>query len=211
MPSRNSIKEYAPHSFYHVYNRGVEKRTIFLDEQDYVFFINLLKKYLDPAFTSPPGEIHRPSYANSVQLLAFCLMPGHFHLLLYQLDDEKALEKLFRSLMTGYVMYFNKKYRRAGPLFQGRYKASLINTDSYLHHISRYIHLNPIDVNQPYQLYPYSSYRLYAQPNQKTFINTHSILSLFDGIKYTDFVDEYASLFATRPRNDDLTDISGLS
>lgn len=211
MPSRNSVKEYAPNSYYHVYNRGVEKRTIFLDEQDYLFFTKLLRKYLDPSYSNSPGAIIRPSYASSILLLAYCLMPSHFHLLLYQLDDEKALERLFRSLMTGYVMYFNKKYHRTGPLFQGRYKASLINDDTYLYHISRYIHLNPLDVNKQYTSYPYSSFGVYQYPYKQSFVKTDKILGLFPNARYTEFVDEYAELFAQRPNESDLNLISGLS
>jgi putative transposase len=212
MPSINSIKNYAPYSFYHVYNRGVEKRAIFHDDQDYAAFTKLLRKYLDPSYTASPGEIRRPSYAQSIQLLAYCLMPNHFHLLLYQLDDEKALEKLFRSLMTGYVMYFNQKYRRSGPLFQGRYKASLINSDSYLQHISRYIHLNPLDSKLPYKTYPYSSYSMYLNSSDQLFVKTKPILNLFNQQGYIDFVDEYADLFTKRPKDNNLAFTpSGLS
>lgn len=210
MPSKNSIKQYAPHSYYHVYNRGLDKQDIFRDTQDYRFFLKLLGKYLDSSYTRTPREIPRPSLASSIELVAFCLMPNHLHILLYQLDDEKALEKLFRSVMTGYVMYFNQKYKRFGPLFQGRYKASLIDSDAYLYHISRYIHLNPLDIEKSYEDYPYSSYSLYKLPKQPTFIKTSRVLNLFDG-DYTTYVKSYEELFKKRVRSDPWLDASGLS
>lgn len=210
MPSRNSLKEYAPHTYYHVYNRGVEKKDIFLAEQDYAFFAKLLRKYLDPSYSRPPSETPRISLARSINLLAYCLMPAHFHILLYQLDDEKALEKLFRRVMTGYVMYFNKKYRRIGPLFQGRYKASRIGDDIYLFHISRYIHLNPLDIGQMYENYPYSSYQEYLKPTNRRFIQPKLILELFEDVDYSSSVKEYADSFKARIKDDDLA-FPGLS
>jgi len=128
-------------------------------------------------------------------------MPNHFHILLYQKDDEKALEKLFRGLMTSYVMYFNQKYKRQGPLFQGRYKASQIDSDTYLYHISRYIHLNPLDVNKSYRDYPYSSYPAYQEPSQQSLIKTTHVTDLFDQ-DYQEFVDSYVELFKKRKDED---------
>ena len=210
MPSLNSLKTYVPESFYHVYNRGVDKRPIFRDEQDYRFFIKLLRKYMDPSYQSKANEIIRPSFSNSIELLAYCLMPNHFHLLIYLKNNTDDAERLFRGIMTAYVMYFNHKYRRVGPLFQGRYKASPVNDDNYLLHISRYIHLNPLDVDQDYKKYPYSSYGLYTENRNQTFLSLDRLVPFVDFGNYKEFVAEYEDLFINRPKRSDLT-FSGLS
>lgn len=188
MPSRNLIKEFAPQQFYHIYNRGVEKRTIFLDDQDYTVFIGLIKKYLTGENHNKNNRHKFPSLQNRVQVLAYCLMPNHFHLLLYQEADD-GITQLLRRLSTGYVMYFNNKYNRVGPLFQGTYKASLINHDAYLHHISRYIHLNP----EQYAEWPYSSLGFYRGDKKSPWLDTKPILDLFDGDEqaYLNFVKDY--------------------
>jgi len=167
MPSRNIIREFGPEQYYHVYNRGVEKRLIFLDDQDYTVFIGLIKKFL--AGESNGNNRHTYMLLNDdVQLLSYCLMPNHFHLLLYQ-NTNDGITKFLRRLSIGYVMYFNNRYARVGGLFQGRYKASCIERDDYLHHISRYIHLNP----GKYKQWPYSSYQYYSQQKKYTDMVEH--------------------------------------
>ena len=154
MPARNTIKIYAADCYYHVYNRGVEKREIFLDEQDYSMFLHLLKLYLSPKELEEPltrRDLVRARLAQSVgdevKLVAFCLMPNHFHLLLKQ-STKTGMIKLMRKLSTTYAMYFNDRYNRVGTLFQGPYKAIAIDTEPYLLHLSRYIHLNPIELTR---------------------------------------------------------------
>lgn len=188
MPSRNTVKEYAAGEFYHVYNRGVEKRLIFIDDNDYVVFIGLLKKYLTG---EDENKTHRHKFTNlsgEVELLAYCLMPNHFHLLFHQLTED-GITRLMRRVITGYVMYFNNRYARVGALFQGRYKAAHVNADAYLHHISRYIHMNPENYNE----YAYSSYPYYLNTKKTpSWLRTTKILELFDGsVGYQAFVDEY--------------------
>lgn len=187
MPSRNIIKEFAPSQYYHLYNRGVEKRDIFLDPQDYTVFLGLLKKYLSGKKT--PNNRHKfDELSKELQLLAYCLMPNHFHLFVYQTSSD-AVTRLMRRITTGYVMYFNDKYNRVGGLFQGRYKASLINADDYLHHISRYIHLNPAN----YQTWPYSSFKYYRGDKKAKWLATDHILGLFnyDPEQYLNFLSDY--------------------
>lgn len=201
MPALNSIKIYTPDTYYHVYNRGLNKDFLFRDHQDYSFFLKLLRRYLDPSYRPSLNETIRPSYATDIDLIAYCLMPNHFHLLLYQKDDEKSLELLNRSLMTAYVMYYNQKYKRIGPLFQGRYRASLIDNDPYLYHISRYIHLNPLDIKKPYQSYEYSSYRYYLR-NEDSYLKKDRIMELFKDTNYIKFVEDHVSLFKERSKAD---------
>jgi putative transposase len=187
MPAKNAVKVYVNNCFYHAYNRGVNKRAIFLDGRDYIVFLNLLKRYLAPSHEVSRSNTTYPNFSKDVELLAFCLMPNHFHLLLYQLHD-KGITELMRSLTTSYSMYFNHRYNRVGPLFQGKFKARMINRDDYLHHISRYIHLNP----KEYATWPYSSLPYYRGEYSAPWIKPQRILELFDNQSaYMDFVKDY--------------------
>lgn len=191
MPSRNTIKEFAPEQFYHVYNRGVEKRTIFLDDQDYTVFLGLLKKYLTGKDDALKNRHRFDNLDGQIDLLAYCLMPNHIHLLFYQ-RTEDGISKLMRRVMTGYAMYFNNRYQRVGALFQGRYKAANINADGYLHHISRYIHMNPED----YIKWPYSSLPYYTGSKKNpNWLKPQTILELFenDAEQYLEFLRDYDS------------------
>lgn len=142
---------------YHIYNRGVEKRKIFLDDTDYFRFIHDLFEFNDIA---PAGKFltigdrisdnaKKPKKRELlVEILAFCLMPNHFHLLLRQLA-ENGIVKFMHKLGIGYTMYFNEKNERVGPLFQGRFKAVLIDNEAHFHYLPYYIHLNPLDLIMP--------------------------------------------------------------
>ncbi len=139
-------------NFYHVYNRGVEKREIFLDDFDYLRFIHDLYEFNDshPALKFSIGDTisdNRKSKKRNllVDIICYCLMPNHFHLILRQ-RIEGGIVEFMRKLGVGYAMYFNQKYKRIGGLFQGRFKAIMIDNDEYLIHLSRYIHLNPIEL-----------------------------------------------------------------
>jgi putative transposase len=187
MPGRNIRKEFVPQSFYHVYNRGVEKRTIFLDENDYATFLNLLKRYLSKESSKDKFGRDGVTFFDEVELVAFCLMPNHFHLLIYVKDNADNLTSLLRRVSTSYVDYFNKKYKRVGSLFQGTYKAVRISDDSYLQHISRYIHLNP----NKYLTWKYSSLQYYLQRQTAEWIMPQRILVVFEGESYLNFLKDY--------------------
>lgn len=191
MPSRNIVKAYAPDSYYHVYNRGVEKRRIFLDDQDHGVFLNLLKRYLAGQEERDPSGRRFDDLSGAVELLAFCLMPNHFHLLIYQ-HDPKGMSKLLQRVMTAYVGYFNRKHTRVGCLFQDRFKAALIDREPYLWHISRYIHLNPLDLGLPVETYAFSSYRYYLGQRQARWLHPQRILALHEHShqRYADFVGD---------------------
>lgn len=189
MPGRNVIKPFVPDSYYHVYNRGVNRRVIFKDEEDYLFFQSLFARHLRPAEAKDAKGRPYPHFRPKIDLLAFCLMPNHFHLLVYQKEDESALEGLMRSIGTAYTMYFNKKYNRRGPLFENHYRAVLVRSDSYLQHISRYIHLNHKD----YRRWPHSSYPVYAGFGDAIeWLETNTVLGLFDShAQYLEFTHDY--------------------
>lgn len=192
MPGRNILKIYFADGFYHIYNRGVEKKRIFLDKQDHVVFLALLKKYLTPPPTDPTKSLEMPVYKSvyrEIDLLCYCLMPNHFHLLLKQLEQD-SMTKLLRRIGTSYSIYFNKKYERVGPLFQGRYKAITIDNENYLLHLSRYIHLNPFDTlkvrpleERTFQEYEWSSYPDYLGKRHTEWVKTEMILSYFADAK----------------------------
>lgn len=206
MPRKNSLKIYVENGYYHVYNRGVEKRSIFQDDQDYNVFLDYLKYSLsDPPKPgdlqgSPLKKVYRlqKNFKNKIELIAFCLMPNHFHLLLKQLDDC-SLRYFMLSLITRYSMYFNKKYDRVGSLFQGIYKAVLVNNEEYLLHLSRYVHLNPSEFT-PNLLDVYSSYGDYLGLRKTSWLKPDVILDQFNnkvGVEfkkinnYRDFVEKY--------------------
>jgi putative transposase len=121
-----------------------------------------------------------------MELLAFCLMPNHFHLLIFQKTPE-AMTRLMRGVSTSYVTYFNKKYGRVGPLFHERFKASMITQDSYLQHISRYIHLNPDD----YKNWEFSSLPYYLSQKNAGWVAPSKIVELFDPGEYQKFLADY--------------------
>lgn len=191
MPARNSVKLDLEETYYHIYNRGVDKRIIFEDEQDYKVFLGYLKEYLslprDPneqaieftlkgsTFKGIPRLLN--NYFGQIDLLAYCLMPNHFHLLIKQ-KDIGMMKNFMKSISTRYSMYFNKKYERSGTLFQGIYKAIIISSENYLLHLSRYIHLNPIELMKDIAD-GYSSYGDYIGLRNTMWIETNTIKSYF--------------------------------
>lgn len=194
MPAKNSVKQFVENGYYHLYNRGVEKRNIFLDQQDYFVFLSYLKKYLDPTEGSDPHQL-----SQEVDLICFCLMPNHFHLMVKQYTKD-GITKLIRAVSTSYVMYFNKKYNRIGTLFQGKYKAAIILNDLYLLHLSRYIHLNPSKGSDPLT-YKYSSYGYYLGKQTALWVKPQEVLGHFrssrrpkpsDLLSYQSFVEDYS-------------------
>ncbi len=187
MPSRNRIKVYAPGYAYHLYNRGNNRERIFLETDDYAVFLNLLKRHLGQKQVS--DKLGRP-YRNlhkEVELLAFCLMPNHYHLLIYQHTDD-AIIQLMRSVATSYSGYFNKKYDRVGRVFQDAYRAVIVDQEDYWQHISRYIHLNPRD----WRKWEWSSLAYYTGQKQADWVRPNRLLELFEGDgEYADFVADY--------------------
>lgn len=190
MASRNVIKIDIPRSYYHVYARGASRQPVFRDESDYLYFLSLFRRYLTHDVVVNSVGIPYEKLHDSVELLCYCLMQNHFHLLLYQ-EDQGAMSRLMRGVMTAYSRYFNKKYNRSGSLFETRYKASRISSDEYLMHISRYIHLNP----EKWRTYPYSSIHYYLGSPSPDWLATERVLDLFgSSSNYEDFVQDYKSI-----------------
>lgn len=129
--------------YYHLYNRGVEKRKIFLDREDYFHFLKLL--YVCNSEKSIKLRDLSKKFNREktiVNIGAYCLMPNHFHLLCHEKIDG-GISIFMKKLLTAYAMYFNKKYNRAGTLFQGRFKSEHISDNKYMKYLYAYIHLNP--------------------------------------------------------------------
>lgn len=156
-----NARQQASHHIYHVLNRGVDKRTIFMDEKDYYRFIHDLYEFNDTApvnnityfFNKNSKVIARPYVGRQqrkllVEILAFCLMPNHYHLLLKP-NFNDGVTRFMKKVNMGYARYFNEKYERSGALFQGRFKSVPVTDEGYLIHLPYYIHFNPLDFVTP--------------------------------------------------------------
>lgn len=239
MPAKNSIKTYSENSYYHIYNRGVEKRNIFQDVQDYAVFASYLKDYLLPknektlrANLSDPTKSSREkdkilkklrlnNFSDEIILLAYCLMPNHYHFLIKQ-KNPNSIDKFMNSLGIRYVMYFNKKYDRVGALFQDVYKAVLIETDPQLLYLTSYIHKNPtknlqrhslstqVDVLCAYTTQP-SSYPEYLGQRKTEWIHPEEILAHFSktnpNLSYQSFTEDSDDLLLVEPIQNLIFDI----
>jgi hypothetical protein len=114
-------------------------------------------------------------------------MSNHFHLLFYQ-AERGALSEMMKSMMVAYSAYFNRKYKRTGPLYESRFKASIINKDAYLLHVSRYIHLNP----RSWRYFPYSSLIHIRKASEPEWLQTRKVLEQHVSRKdYIDFASDY--------------------
>lgn len=193
----NRKLSFAPGEFYHVYNRGVDKRLIFLDKTDYRRFIQLLF-FCNSQMTVDMRELRRRiskgvTFADFIEergetlvdIGAFCLMPNHFHLLLHE-KIEGGISLFLQKISTAYSMYFNAKYKRTGRLFERTFLAEHADYDQYLKYLFSYIHLNPVKIidqnwkeNGPRDLsmnrffveeYEYSSYRNYLGEHENSEI-----------------------------------------
>lgn len=184
MPLRNILKNYSSPAYYHVYNRGAGGQRIFMDSVDKRKFLSLFERSLSDEFLAdnPEEDLH----TFSVELVAYCLMGNHFHLLFYQQDDPLEISRLMKSVSTSYAMYFNKRHKRQGHLFQSIFRASWISSDSYLLHISRYIHLNP----QTWRTFYWSSLRHFLGTAQCDWVHPERILTM-SGDQYRQFMEDY--------------------
>jgi len=205
--------------YYHIYSRGVDKRVIFMDTYDYCRFVALLyacnsTKAVDINTHLREGHSFPEIYSEErggelVDISAYCLMSNHFHLLLHE-KVEDGITKFMWKLLTAYAMYFNKKNKRTGALFEGRFKAKHADTDEYLKYLFAYIHLNPVKIIDPKWKengiqdrvaaqefltdYEYSSYFDWqggTRPESK-ILNRKAAPEYFETVKeFNDFVGEW--------------------
>lgn len=217
MPSKNSLKQYVENGYYHIYNRGVEKRAIFPQEQDYGVFLSYLKNYLEPKNTNELQKklldvnisskeranilklLRLNNFYDEISLLAFCLMPNHFHFLVKQ-NISTSIDNFMQSLLTRYVMYFNIKYKRVGPLFQGVYKGVLVESEPQLLYLTSYIHRNPLSLGskglslQAQLMLQPSSYADYLGTRNTGWLDYSDVLPYFSRVDargdYKSFVEQ---------------------
>jgi REP element-mobilizing transposase RayT len=199
-------KIFAPNNYYHIYNRGNGRMVIFKDDEDRKFFILRLRENLfpKPQEGSPLGgasiaaeAAHTPYLRKSLPpeafcLICYCLMPNHLHLLIKQ-NGIILISKLIAKVCTGYSMYFNKKYKTVGHVFQDCFKSVLIGDDSQLLWTSAYIHNNPKTAGLVSELkdYRWSSYLDYAGLRQGNLCNKNFILDMAGGQEaYKKFVED---------------------
>lgn len=208
--------------YYHIFNRGVDKRQIFLDEHDLNRFLQSMREF---NVVEPIGSIYENSFRNSlggsasklgkedylVEFVGYCLNPNHYHFILKQLSD-KGIEKFMHRLGTGYTMFFNEKYDRSGALFQGKFKAVHIDSNEQLLHTSVYVNLN----DKVHQLggsaskLVRSGWGEYSHDNKKDvqsgFCNTDVILSQFKNRDaYKSFAEDALSIIRENKEKMELT------
>lgn len=163
--------------YYHIYNRGVDGSRIFFNDKNWRFFLHRWRKYCLPEFA---------------ETIAYCLMPTHYHFLIYVKVEEFG-RKVMHPFVMSYAKAINKQESRSGHLFQGSFQVKLVDTEAYLSHLTRYIHLNPVEaryVDHPAE-WEYSSYLDYAGLREGTLTQMNVVLESFsDHAKYIEFVEE---------------------
>jgi len=203
MPSKNIVKIYVKDGVYHIYNRTLKGLNLFIDEQDYKIFLYYLKSYLSPLKDQlkPPSSIksdRKYSLYEKIKLLCYCLMPNHFHLMIQQLT-ERAMVEFMKRLIDAYIKYFNEKYDRRGSIFEGCYKAVLIDNERHFLYLPYYIHHNPEDLykDDPEKIekvknYPYSSYGDYLGKRNTKWIYKDDLMEQFIEVEKEDIGIEEA-------------------
>jgi len=183
--------------YYHIHNRGVDKREIFGEEGDYLRFLLAMREFNN---VRPVGSLYELNYQKSkgakeaklpigslaselVNVICYCLSPNHFHLILEQLK-ERGIEKFMHKLGTGYTKYFNQKYNRSGSLFQGSFQSIHINTNEYLLWLSGYVNGN-IEIHNIAEVgnYKWCSYQDYVEQRGGNLCNRKKIISQFSGTR----------------------------
>lgn len=176
MPHRRT--DFMQGEYYHIYNRGIDGQDIFRSHDNYIFALQRIKRYT--------REL-------DIAVIAYCLMPNHYHLLVRQDGDEPA-GRLPQRVFNSYTKAFNRQHDRSGTLFQGRYRSVHVDNDAYLLHLCRYVHANPVLaglVRQPAD-WAYSNYREWAGMRKGTLVDRAFIREFFPEVPaYRAFVQDY--------------------
>ena len=180
-------------AYYHVYNRGAGRRKIFENAADKAKFISIIARYLDDnEYVRGDGVLYEKS---SVKLIAYCLMGNHFHLLLFQDQNSTDIQQFVKSVTSAYARYYNLHHNRSGYLFEGSFKAKRIDDDTYLEHITRYIHLNP----RTYLTYKWSSLPEYLKHRNTEWVRD-DLVNDRSPEKYKSFLLDYVDRAAELKR-----------
>ena len=168
-------------SFYHIYNCGNNKENIFLENDNYNYFIGLVKKHITPV----------------CEILAYCLLKNHFHLLVKTKEsiESKKISQSFSNLFNSYSKSFNKKYDRTGSLFKDRFSRIKIENEEYLRNLVVYIHLNSThhEFVDDFKVYNYSSYKSYFSTKSSSLYREY-IINLFGEISNFKYCQEEKQL-----------------
>lgn len=175
MPSKYILRNLKENCIYHIYNKSMSGEAIFKDTQDYRVFLFYLYIYTHRSedvaakFSDLPKRLKDKTLVSQMNLMAFSLLPDHFHLVIWQIR-VLAMPKLMKQVSNGYTVYFNQKYNHQGPVFGGRYKATEVD-NNLLPELVRFIHREPIDKKLVATLkdYEWSSYRKYT--GQESFLD----------------------------------------
>ena len=176
MPRREV--EFVQHGYYHIYNRGAGRHDLFIEEDNYLYVLRRTKKYIREFYLA---------------IIAYCLMPNHYHFLVRQ-DGEISAGELPKRVFGGYSRAVNKRYGWSGTLFEGRFNAKAVTTDAHLIHLCRYVHANPIKDGLVEQLdeWPYSNYLEWMGQRRGTLVDHQFIKDMFgNAASYRAFVLEY--------------------
>ncbi|OGG13738.1 hypothetical protein A2875_04805 [Candidatus Gottesmanbacteria bacterium RIFCSPHIGHO2_01_FULL_46_14] len=198
--------------YYHIYNRGVDKRKIFLRFGHYRRFLSTTKRILDAgSATQKLKQNQGLALKSKVEIISYCLMPNHYHFLILQ-KENFGITQFMHRLNTSYTMYFNLNQKRTGRLFQYTFKARHIDNENAFLHVGRYIHLNPLisGLVDSIDLWPWSSYLGTIGKRTDELCHPERILSYFHTstpeMSYQKFVNDqaaYAQLLHTAQKAED--------
>ena len=197
MPSKYVLRDFKQKNYYHVVNYGVDKRIIFVDEEDFRTFLYYLKVYLLPkkVIASMPNLPKRMLLKNrnsDVELLAYSLMPNHFHMILCE-KELGGISLFMKQLSNAYTKYFNERHTRSGSLFEGPFKAAHVKNED-LSQVVRYVHLRPFLVGlvEDPDKYRWSDFPTYTNSKEVNISNASPVLTQFNtAADYKHFVHNY--------------------
>lgn len=176
MPARTV--QFERGAYYHIYNRGAARQAIFRAETNYLFVLRRMKQI---------------AADNQIAVIAYCLMPNHYHWLVRQ-DGDRPAGLLPQHVFNSYTKAYNKMYQRSGTLFEARFKTKPVDNDEYLLHLCRYIHANPVkdQIVTDLAKWPYSNYHEWVGKRDGTLIDKAFVAAHFpDRSHYATFVQDY--------------------
>ncbi|MCB8976102.1 MAG: transposase [Ardenticatenaceae bacterium] len=171
-------ESYQPGHHYHIYNRGAHRLSIFREPDNYLFVLGKMKHFAQKL---------------AITIIAYCLLPNHYHFLLRQ-DGDHPASLLPQRVFNSYVKAYNKRYQHSGTLFEGNFKPKPVHNDNYLLHLCRYIHANPVKhgLVQRLEDWPYSNYQEWIGVRPGTLVDRDFVQDFFpESGQYIEFVEDY--------------------